>query len=136
MKKAMKTNARYFLAAILSIMLLTALVGFAAVAANAAASTDKQTTDYGTVDWSNAAHGYYITFTASESEEVFVLQGPNGTQTSFAVDEGETVNIALTDGTGTYQYAICHNTGSGGSACLVNYKGNFVVGETDTALAS
>ena len=65
MKKVTKINARYALAAILSVMLLTVLCGFAAVTVNTtAANADKQTTDYGTVDWSAATQSY-ITFTAS-----------------------------------------------------------------------
>lgn len=134
MKKTIRSNARCALAAILSIMLLTALCGFAAVTANAtAANADKQTTDYGTVDWSAAADGY-ITFTASGQECVFILQSPGGRRTSLVMDGGETVTVVLTDGAGAYQYAIgrCIDDGS---ACRVDYKDSFVVGETDTALA-
>ena len=119
----MKINARYALAAILSIMLLTILVGGIAAANAADASADKQTTDYGTVDWSAATQGY-ITFTASGQERVFVLQGPNGTRTGLAVDGGETIKIALMDGTGTYQYAIGRCTADG-TACRIKYKGRY-----------
>ena len=134
MKKTMRINARYALAAILSIMLLIALCGFAAGAVKSADATDaKQTTGYGTVYWTTADCGF-ITFTASGQERVFVLQGPSGAQTSLAVNKGETVSVALTDGTGIYSYLIGSYANSG-SACRVDYKDSFVVDETNAALA-
>ena len=59
MKKTMTINAKHPITALLGIITLIALVGFSA---NATAA-DKQTTDYGIVDWSTAAQGY-DTFTA------------------------------------------------------------------------
>ena len=135
MKKTMRVNASYALAAILSIVLFTALCGFAAVAAKSADAADtRQVTDYGAVDWTNAARGF-ITFTASGRNCVFIMQSPSGRQTSRAVDAGETVTVALADGVGSYQYAICRDTVNDGNAYLVNYKGSFVVGETNTTPA-
>ena len=128
MKKTMAINAKHFITALLGIITLLALVGFSANATTA----DRQTTDYGIVDWSTATQGS-ITFTASGQERILVLQGPSGTQASYAVDKGKTVKIALADGAGTYHYVIC-NAVDGGTACFIDYKSSFTVDEMDKDL--
>ena len=125
MKKAMTTSAKCAIIAILSAIMLIALANFAIGAVNAADAANKQTTGYGTVDWSTAAQGY-ISFTASGTERIFVLQDSSGKQVSFAVDKNETVKISLEDGSGTYKYAIGRYT-DGGTACHVDYKNSFSV---------
>ena len=114
------------IATILSIIMLIALAGFAAGAADAVdVGSGRQITGYGTVDWSAAAQGY-IEFTASGAERVLVLQGPGGGQASYAADEGETIRIALEDGSGNYCYAIGEYA-DGGTACRIIYKNSFAV---------
>ena len=94
---------------------------------------NKKTTSYGTVDYWTAAQGY-ITFTASGAERVFVLQRPDGKQAGFTVSKSTSVKVALTGGTGTYQYVIGHNTADG-TAYYSDYKSSFSVGKLDTGLA-
>ena len=113
------------IAAILSIIMLIALAGFAAGANAADVGSGRQITGYGTVDWSAAAQGY-IEFTASGAERVLVLQDPGGGQASYAADEGETIRIALEDGLGNYCYAIGEYA-DGGTACRIIYKNSFAV---------
>lgn len=126
MKKTMRVNASYALAAILSIVLFTALCRFASVAAKSADATDaKQTTGYGTVDWSTADRGF-ITFTASGQGGVFAIQGPGGKQSIHAADEGETVKVPLEDSSGTFHFAI-GSYADDGTDCRVAYKSSFTV---------
>ena len=93
----------------------------------------KMDNSYGTVDWSTAASGY-ITFTAKGQTRVFVLQGPNGKQTLCSAAKGDTIKIALVDGTGKYQYAIANHTNSGKSY-RVQYKNSFTIQSIDAELA-
>ena len=93
----------------------------------------KMDNDYGTVDWSTAANGY-ITFTAKGRTREFILQGPNDKQVTCDVKKNETVQIALIDGTGKYQYAIA-NHANGGKNYRVQYKNSFTVQSIDTDLA-
>ena len=125
MKKAVTNNAKCAIIAILSVIILIALASFAIGAVNAADSADRQTTGYGTVDWSTAAQGY-ISFTASGAERILVLQDPSGRQVGFAVDKDETVKISLEDGSGIYQYAIGRYTDDG-TDCHVDCKNSFSV---------
>ena len=88
---------------------------------------------YGTVDWSTAAQGY-ITFTAKGQTREFILQGPNtGVQSLFTVAKDETIKVALTDGTGTYQYAIANPVTTTGYR--IQYKNSFNVKTIDSDLA-
>ena len=129
-------NAKRIILVVLSIILLITFGGFILGTARAADnSTDAQTTNYGTVNWSTAKQGY-ITFTASSSsgqERVFILQGPTGKQMFFTVAENTTINIDLTDGIGGYQYAIAHS--SDGKYFYIDYKNSFPVNQIDTAFA-
>ena len=93
----------------------------------------KMNNGYGTVDWSTAANGY-ITFTAKGQKRCFILQGPNDKQVICTVKKGETVKIALVDGTGKYQYAICNLTDND-TAYLIQYKNSFTVKSIDAELA-
>ena len=93
----------------------------------------KMDNGYGTVDWSTAANGY-ITFTAKGQTRVFVLQGPDDTQALFEVAKGNTIKVALVNGTGKYQYAIANNT-NGGKSYRVQYKNSFTVQSIDAELA-
>lgn len=93
----------------------------------------KMDNGYGTVDWSTAANGY-ITFTAKGQKRCFILQGPNDKQVICTVKKGETVKIALVDGTGKYQYAICNLTDND-TAYLIQYKNSFTVQSIDAELA-
>ena len=93
----------------------------------------KMDNSYGTVDWSTAASGY-ITFTAKGQTRVFVLQGPNGKQTLCSAAKGDTIKIALVDGTGKYQYAIANHT-NGGKSYRVQYKNSFTIQSIDAELA-
>ena len=93
----------------------------------------KMDNSYGTVDWSTAANGY-ITFTAKGQKRCFILQGPNDKQVICTVKKGETVKIALVDGTGKYQYAICNLTDND-TAYLIQYKNSFTVKSIDAELA-
>lgn len=97
------------------------------------AKNTKMDNSYGTVDWSTAASGY-ITFTAKGQTRVFVLQSPNGKQTLCSAAKGDTIKIALVDGTGKYQYAIANHTNSGKSY-RVQYKNSFTVQSIDAELA-
>ena len=124
MKKTVTTSAKCAIIAILSAIMLIALANFAIGAVNAADAADRQTTGYGTVDWSTAAQGY-ISFTASGAERIFVLQTPSGRQAYFAVDKNETVKVPLEDGSDTYNYAIGYADGE--TACHVDYKNSFSV---------
>lgn len=99
----------------------------------AANSDNKNTTSYGTVDWSTAAQGY-ITFKASGGERVFILETPNGVQTAFGVANGTTIKVALTNGVGKYQYAIGHYNDAK-NAHWIDYKNSFQVDKVDTDLA-
>lgn len=92
----------------------------------------KMDNSYGTIDWSTAANGY-ITFTAKGQTREFILQGPNGAQALATVDKGDSVKIALTDGTGKYQYAIGNITNNGKSYS-VQYKNSFQVKSIDADL--
>ena len=90
-------------------------------------------TQYGTVDWSTAANGY-ITFTAKGQTRAVILQGPNtGVQAYFTVNKGDSVKVALMDGTGQYQYAIA-NLINGGKSYRVQYKNSFNVDKIDADL--
>ena len=93
----------------------------------------KMDNSYGTVDWSTAANGY-ITFTAKGQTRCFILQGPNDKQVSCHVAKDETVQIALVDGTGKYQYAIANITNNGKNY-RVQYKNSFTVKSIDAELA-
>lgn len=93
----------------------------------------KMDNSYGTVDWSMAANGY-ITFTAKGQERCFILQGPNDKQVICSVAKGDTIKVALVDGTGKYQYAIANNT-NGGKSYRVQYKNSFTVQSIDAELA-
>ena len=98
--------------------------------------TDKTTkvdNKYGTVDWSTCNQGY-ITFTAKGQTREFILEGPNGVQSLFTSAKGETIKVALVDGTGKYQYAIA-NTVENGASYLVQYKNSFNVKAIDSDLA-
>lgn len=92
----------------------------------------KMDNNYGTVDWSTAANGY-ITFTAKGQTREFILQGPNGAQALATVAKDDSAKIALTDGTGKYQYAIANNT-NGGKNYKVQYKNSFQVKSIDADL--
>lgn len=98
--------------------------------------TDKTTSmsnQYGTVDWSTCNQGY-ITFTPKGQTREFILEGPNGVQSLFTSAKGNTIKVALVDGTGKYQYAIANNTNNGKS-CRVQYKNSFNVKAIDSDLA-
>ena len=92
----------------------------------------KMDNNYGTVDWSTAANGY-ITFTAKGQTRVFLLQGPNDAQGLFEVAKGDSIKVALTGGTGKYQYAIANNTNDGKSYSI-QYKNSFQVKSIDADL--
>lgn len=92
----------------------------------------KMDNNYGTVDWSTAANGY-ITFTAKGQTRVFLLQGPNDAQGLFEVAKGNSIKVALTGGTGKYQYAIANNTNDGKSY-KIQYKNSFQVTSIDADL--
>ena len=97
--------------------------------------TDKTTSmsnQYGTVDWSTCNQGY-ITFTAKGQERCFILESPNGIQSDFTSAKGETIKVALVDGTGKYQYAIANNT-SDGKSYTIQYKNSFNVKTIDSDL--
>lgn len=55
---------------------------------------NKNSTSYGTVDWSTAAQGY-ITFSAAGAERVSLLESSDGTKALFTVAKGETVKVLL-----------------------------------------
>lgn len=88
-------------------------------------------TSYGTVNWNTASQGY-ITFTATGASRILYLQGPNGIQATAEAKNGETIKIALVDGTGKYQYGI--GTRTQGKNYLVSYKNSFTVDAMDTDL--
>lgn len=95
--------------------------------------TSSNDTKYGKVDWSTANQGY-ITFTAKGQTREFILEGPNGTTTLCTVAKGETIKVALIDGTGKYQYAIANNT-SDNKSYTIQYKNSFNVSKIDSDLA-
>ena len=99
----------------------------------AANTSNKKTTSYGTVDWSTAAQGY-ISFTASGAERVFVIQNPDGTHANFGVAKGETIKVALVNGTGKYQYVIGHYTADK-SAYYADTKDSIQIERIDADLA-
>lgn len=96
-------------------------------------SGNKNTTSYGTVDWSTAAQGY-ISFTAAGQEQVFILQRPDGMQSNFGLAKNTTAKIALTGGTGTYQYIIGRYT-EDKSVYWADYKNTIQIGKIDAGLA-
>lgn len=95
--------------------------------------TSSNDTNYGKVDWSTANQGY-ITFTAKGQERCFILEGPNGRQTLCTMAKGDTIKVALLDGTGKYQYAIANNTNNGKNY-KIQYKNSFTVNTIDSDLA-
>ena len=122
-------NAKRIILVVLSIILLITFGGSILGTARAADnSTDAQTTNYGTVNWSTAKQGH-ITFTASSSsgqERVFILQGPTGKQSFFTTAGNTTIKAALEDGTGIYQYAIGHHS-EDRALIYIDYKNSFAV---------
>lgn len=88
-------------------------------------------TSYGTVDWSTAAQGN-IAFTAKGQARAFILYAPDGSKAYFTVGKGDTIQVALAGGSGTYAYKIA-TRGSDGYD-YVDCKGSFRAG-LDSSLA-
>ena len=123
MRKTVTNNTKRFTVFLLNFVLLSlTLVAYGASCSGSEIDCTQETS-YGTVDWSTAAHGY-ITFTAAGQDRCFILQGPNDNVQVFAAAARESVQIALTDGTGRYQYAISNKT-EGNTAYLIQYKNSF-----------
>ena len=119
-------NVKRIIFVVLSIILLISFGGSVLGTARAADnSTDTQTTNYGTVNWSTAKQGY-ITFTASGQDRIFILQGPTGKQSFFTTAGNTTIKAALEDGTGIYQYAIGHHS-EDRALIYIDYKNSFAV---------
>ena len=99
----------------------------------AANSSNKKTTSYGTVGWSNAAQGYF-TFTASKQGLTLIIDAPSGMSSYFEVSKDTTAKIAFAEGTGKYTYAICH-VSADGKYYDVDYKDSIAVSRIDADLA-
>lgn len=89
-------------------------------------------TQYGTVDWNTASKGY-VTFTAIGPNRMFHIHGPNGVKIITDVKNGETIKIALVDGTGKYQYGIGARINGG---YVISYKNSFTIDSFDTDLSA
>ena len=121
----MKTNTARIGSFILVLVTIISLTACGNTNSGAAAKIEqRRTTNYGTVDWTTAAQGY-VTFTASGSDRVLVLQSSDGTKAFFSASKGETIVAPLPSGGGAYQYAIGHSA-SDGAGLYIDDKDSFI----------
>ena len=119
-----KTNTARIGPFILVLVTIISLTACGSSSSGGAANHETMSvTNYGTVDWSTAAHGY-VTFTASESNRVLVLQSSDGTKAFFSASKGETIVAPLPSGGGAYQYAIGHSVPND-AGIYIDYKNSF-----------
>ena len=120
----MKTIPARIVPFILVLVTIVSLTACSSTGCGVAANNETMSvTNYGTVDWSTAAHGY-VTFTASESNRVLVLQSSDGTKAFFSASKGETIVAPLPSGGGAYQYAIGHSAPND-AGIYIDYKNSF-----------